>query len=165
MFGRILSAAALAALSATPALALSCAYPTVAGAYLNAADSPADYVIGVGRLSFTGPSDPPHGPTMQGGDPNQMIGFTQPAQFDGELFTGTDFDSSRVLPVTIAVGCISAWCGSAAPVDYGLFFFRVAGGTYILDEGACPANTFPDAHPGMLLEVVDCHSGTCPGNW
>ncbi|MBF9044580.1 hypothetical protein HKCCE4037_14645 [Rhodobacterales bacterium HKCCE4037] len=155
----------LALLAAGPASALSCLAPSVAGAYQNAADSPADYVIGVGGLSLTGPSNPPEGAVAQGGDINQMVGYTQPAQFDGELFTGQAFDSARVLPVTVNVTCVSAWCGAANAVDYGLFFFRVENGNYILDENACPGNTFPDAHPGYLLEVIDCHNGSCPGNW
>lgn len=155
----------LAIAAAGPLNALSCGVPSVAGAYTQAAQSPADYVIGVGSLNLTGPSNPPEGAVAQGGDINEMVGYTQPAQFNGELFTGTGFNNSRVLPVTVNVTCIAAWCGSASPVEHGLFFFRVAGGAYVLDQDACPANTFSDAHPGMLLEVVDCHAGSCPGNW
>ncbi|MEX3017117.1 hypothetical protein [Gymnodinialimonas hymeniacidonis] len=155
----------LSVFAAGPAMALSCLQPTVAGAYTNAADSPADYVIGAGSLTLTGPSNPPHGLTMQGDDPNQMVGYTQPARFDGGLFTGADFNNQQTLSVTVDVTCIAAWCGAASPVDYGLLFFRVVNGTYILDEGACPANVFHDVHPGMLQEVIDCHQGTCPGFW
>ena len=151
--------------AAGPAMALSCAQATVAGAYTHAAQSPADYVIGVGSLSLTGPSNPPEGAVAQGGDINDMVGYTQPAQFAGELFTGQGFNNSTVLPVTVDVTCTIAWCGSAQSVDYGLHFFRVVNGAYILDEGACPANVFDNAHPGMLEEVVQCHAGSCPGNW
>lgn len=151
--------------AAGPASALSCLAPTVAGTYTNAAESPADYVIGAGSLALTGPSNPPQGTVAQGGDPNQMVGYTQPAQFDGGLFTGEDFDNQQVVDVTVDVTCVAAWCGAAAPVDYGLFFFRVVNGAYILDAGACPGTVFPDTHPGMLQEVIDCYQGTCPGHW
>jgi hypothetical protein len=155
----------LALAAAGPVNALSCIAPSVAQTYAFAAESPADYVIGVGSLSLTGPSNPPEGAVAEGGDINQMVGYTQPAQFDGELFTGTGFDNSRVLPVTVNVTCVAAWCGSASAVDYGLFFFRVADGAYVLDADACPGNTFTDAHPGLLREVVECHAGACPGQW
>jgi hypothetical protein len=155
----------VALVAAGPATALSCAQPTVANTYTYAAQSPADYVIGVGSLSLTGPSNPPEGAVAQGGDINDMVGYTQPAQFAGELFTGQGFDNSTVLSVTVNVSCIAAWCGSAQSVADGLHFFRVVNGAYILDEGACPGNVFHDAHPGMLEEVVQCYAGSCPGNW
>lgn len=154
-----------AMLAAGPASALSCIPATVSGAYSHAAESPEDYVIGVGSLLLTGPSNPPEGAVAQGGDINQMVGYTQPAQFDGGLFTGGGFDNERILPVTIDVTCVAAWCGGAGQVDYGMFFLRVVNGAYILDAPACGGSVFHDAHPGMLDEVVLCHAGTCPGNW
>lgn len=154
----------IAALVATgPASALSCAVPTVAGAYTAAAQSPADYVIAVGSLQLTGPSTPPEGAVAQGGDINQMIGYTQPAQFRGEVFTGRAFDAPRDVPVTVDVTCIAAWCGVARDVADALFFFRVERGAYVLTESACPGFVFDQAHPGMLDEVINCHQGHCPG--
>lgn len=154
-----------AIVAAGPASALSCAYPTVESAYLQAAESPVDYVIAVGQLSLTGQSNPPEGAVAQGGDINQMVGYTQPARFSGDFFTGSDFDSTRTVPVTVDVTCISAWCGQAREVDYGLFFFSVSNGNYVLTESACPGDAFPDAHPGMLEEVITCHQGSCNGAW
>lgn len=154
-----------AVVAAGPASALSCAYPTVESAYLQAAESPVDYVIGVGQLTLTGQSTPPEGATALNGDINQMVGYTQPAFFYGEFFTGSGFDASRQVPVTVDVTCIAAWCGAAQEVDYGMFFLRVENGNYVLQENACVGLRFSDAHPGMLEEVLSCHQGTCNGAW
>ncbi len=156
---------AIAIAAAGPASALSCLQPTVAGTYTNAAESPADYVIGAGSLVLTGPSDPPGGAAPLAGAPQVMVGFTQPAQFAGGLFNGSNFNNQSTVPVTVDVTCTASWCGGASNVDYGLFFFRVVNGAYVLDSGACPGNVFHDTHPGMLEEVIRCHSGSCPGNW
>ncbi|GAB5447011.1 hypothetical protein [Gymnodinialimonas sp.] len=154
-----------ALLAAGPASALSCAVPTVAGAYTAAAQSPADYVIAVGSLRLTGPSNPPQGAVAQGGDINQMVGYTQPARFQGEFFTGRDFDASRDVPITVDVTCVAAWCGSAQDIPDALFFFRVDNGAYVLTANACPGFVFDLAHPGMLEEVINCHLSSCPGAW
>ncbi|OAN78993.1 hypothetical protein A8B78_01125 [Jannaschia sp. EhC01] len=154
-----------AIIAAGPAAALSCAVPTVAGAYTAAAQSPAAYVIAVGSLRLTGPSNPPQGAVAQGGDINRMVGYTQPARFEGEFFTGSDFDASRDVPMTVDVTCVAAWCGAARDVSDALFFFRVVNGGYVLTENACPGFVFDQAHPGMLEEVINCHQGTCPGAW
>ncbi|MEJ6391117.1 hypothetical protein [Gymnodinialimonas ulvae] len=158
-------AVVLALAAAGPVNALSCIAPSVAQTYTFAAESPENYVIGVGSLNLIGPSNPPEGAVAQGGDINQMVGYTQPAQFDGALFTGATFDNTRVLPVTVNVTCVAAWCGAAQDVNYGMFFFRQVNGGYVLDEEACPGNVFADAHPGLLQEVIACHQGTCPGAW
>ncbi|WP_341863348.1 hypothetical protein [Gymnodinialimonas sp. 57CJ19] len=161
-FGAALVAATL---NAVPASALSCVNPSVASTYQRAAESPIDYVIGVGQLTLTGQSTPPEGAVAQGGDINQMVGYTQPARFVGEFFTGSGFDSSRDVPVTVDVTCAAAWCGQASDVAYGLIFFSVEDGTYTLTENACPWDVFHDAHPGMLAEVMSCHQGACAGAW
>lgn len=156
---------AAALIAAGPVSALSCLAPSVAGAYTQAAESPVDYVIGVGSLSLTGPSDPPEGAVARGGDINDMVGYSQPARFVGEFFTGDGFDSSQDIPVTVEVTCTVAWCGSAADVEYGLFFFQSEPRRIVLLENACPGFAFPDAHPGMLAEVISCHQGACAGAW
>ncbi|QXT39842.1 hypothetical protein [Gymnodinialimonas ceratoperidinii] len=155
----------LALAAAGPASALSCLAPSVEGTYRQAAESAEDFVIGVGSLSLAGPSDPPEGAVAQGGDINAMVGYTQPATFEGTFFTGSDFSNSRTVPVTVDVTCVAAWCGAASDVEYGLFFFRLDDGAYTLTENACPGFSFSDAHPGMLEEVISCHQGSCNGAW
>lgn len=156
------SAAFVACLvAAGPASALSCAVPSVEQAYRNADADPADYVIAVGSLALSGPSNPPQGAVALGGDINNMQGYTQPARFSGEFFTGVEFDSSRQVAVEVNVTCTIAWCGSARSVSDALFFFRVVGGSYVLDEDACPGTVFDQAHPGMLYQVSVCHNEGC----
>ncbi|MEJ6393399.1 hypothetical protein V8J82_09045 [Gymnodinialimonas sp. 2305UL16-5] len=155
-----------ALLAAGPASALSCLRPSVTNTYAAAAESPEDYVIGTGSLALLGPSDPPEGAVAQDGDRNQMAGYTQPASFNGQLFTGNAFDRDWIVNVTIHVNCVSAWCGSANEIDSGLFFFRQVDGAYVLDEGPCPRDVFIDPTPQMLEEVVACYnSGTCEMEW
>jgi hypothetical protein len=156
---------AVALVAAAPASALSCLAPSVEGTYRQAADSAEDYVIGVGSLSLVGPSSPPEGAVAQGGDINAMVGYTQPATFEGEFFTGREFSGFREVPVTVDVTCVAAWCGAASEIEHGLFFFRLDEGAYTLTENACPGFSFSDAHPGMLEEVISCHRGSCNGAW
>ncbi|ABD53300.1 hypothetical protein [Jannaschia sp. CCS1] len=156
------AAFALSVFAAGPAVALSCAVPSVADSYGGAAASATDYVIGVGALALTGQTNPPEGAVAQGGDINQMVGYTQPAQFTGGLFTGNGFGPSQHVNIEVNVTCIVAWCGQAAEVDNALFFFRATNAGYVLDEGACPGNVFYDPTPAQLQQVQQCYdSGTC----
>lgn len=149
---------AVTLIAAGPATALSCLQPTVASTYGAAADSPANYVVAVGSLSATGPSNPPQGAVAQGGDINQMVGYTQPAQFNGMAFTGEAFTSPLNTPVVADVTCSIAWCGSYGNQANALFFFRRdANGTHVLEINACPGNVFPNPTPAQLQQVTSCY--------
>lgn len=149
----------LALIAAGPASALSCAQASVAGTYGYAADSPADYVVAVGSLNATGLSNPPQGAVALGGDINQMVGYTQPAHFNGMAFTGEAFTSPLNTPIIADVTCTVAWCGSYSNEAYGLFFFRRdANGTHVLEIHACPGNVFPNPTPAQLQQVTSCYA-------
>ncbi|MBL4629138.1 MAG: hypothetical protein JKY00_14100 [Roseicyclus sp.] len=158
-------AAALAAalVAAGPASALSCLAPSVASTYGYAADSPANYVVAVGSLQATGPSNPPQGAVAQGGDINMMAGYTQVAQFSGMAFTGEAFTSPLTTRIVADVTCVAAWCGSYADEANALFFFRRDGdGTHVLEINACPGNVFSNPTPAQLQQVTQCYnSGDC----
>lgn len=150
-------------LAAGPAAALSCLQPTVEGAYRVAQDSPADYVIGIGSLTAAGPSNPPEGAVAVGGDINAMQGFTQPAVFNGSLFTGTGFNTPGNFAVTAEVTCVAAWCGSYSNASNALFFFRrEASGAHILELGACPGFVFDSPTQAQRQAVIACYqNGGC----
>lgn len=165
MTSRFLRAVAftLSLVAAGPAVALSCVAPSVAGSYGFADDSPENYVIAVGALTAVGPSVPPQGAVAQGGDINQMAGFTQQAHFSGMTFTGSGFNAPLDAQISADVTCVSAWCGSYVDQANALFFFRQdTNGTYVLSLHACPGNVFPNPTQAQLSQVSQCYnSGTC----
>lgn len=154
---------ALSLVAAGPAVALSCFAPSVQSTYGFAADSPANYVIAVGGMNATGPSNPPQGAVAQGGDINQMVGYTQQARFDGMIFTSSGFTQPWNQQILADVRCVSAWCGQYNDVADGLFFFRQNGdGSYVLEIDACPGNVFHNPTQRQLNQVQQCfNSGNC----
>lgn len=161
MIRKLAFAAALVA--AGPASALTCVAPSVAGAYGAADDSPQNYVIAIGSLVATGPSDPPEGAVARRGDLNRMTGYTQPAAFTGTLFSGAGFDLPGSFPVTADVTCVAAWCGSYADTPDAMFFFRrEADGSHVLEIGACPFFVFPNPTRAQRQTVISCYqNGGC----
>lgn len=154
---------ALALGAAGPASALSCLAPTVSGTYGYADASAENYVIAYGGITATGPSNPPQGAVAQGGDRNQMVGYTQPARFDGMVFTSSGFTQAWNQQIIADVTCVASWCGSYQDAEGALFFFRQGDdGTYWLDIGACPGNIFRNATQADLQQVSQCyHGGGC----
>lgn len=162
MTSRVFRAAALTlcVVAAGPAMALSCLAPSVAGTYRFAADSPENYVIAVGGINATGPSNPPEGAVALGGDINNMQGYTLPARFDGMIFTGSGFTQPWNQQIAVEVTCTIAWCGSYSDQADALFFFRQeANGAYTLEENACPGNVFPNPTGAQLRQVSQCYQG------
>lgn len=153
----------LSIVAAGPALALSCSAPSVAGAYGFASDSPDNYVIAVGGMNATGPSNPPQGAVALGGDINNMQGYTQQARFDGMLFTGNGFTQAWNQQILVEVSCSVAWCGQYNDHDDALYFFRQeANGSYTLQEDACPGNVFANPTNAELRQVSQCYqNGNC----
>lgn len=152
----------LALIAATPASALSCLQPSIETTFRFAADSPTNYSIAVGSLRATGASIPSEGAVARGGDINDMQGYVQPAQFEGQFFTGTDFSLDRSTPVTVEVTCLSAWCGSFSDVESGMFFFQLMpDGSYVLEAGPCGGTAFLDPNEHMLFVVQDCFDNGC----
>jgi hypothetical protein len=152
----------LALIAATPASALSCLQPSIENTYRFADESPTNYSIAVGSLRAVGASIPPEGAVAAGGDINDMRGYVQPAQFEGQFFTGTDFSLDRSVPVTVEVTCLSAWCGSFSDIESGLFFLEVADdGSYVLEAGPCGGNVFLDPNEHTLFVVQECFSNGC----
>ncbi|WP_224816820.1 hypothetical protein [Hasllibacter sp. MH4015] len=152
---------AIMVIAAGPAFALSCVRPSVEQSYRNADASPHDHSIAVGQLHLLAAPGPVTEGRPRGQGFQVPTGYTVPARFDGEFFDGNGFTLSRDVSVTVNVTCVSMWCGAAQDVDYGLFFFRIQNGNYVLDANACPGTVFDDAHPGMLSAVARCHHGGC----
>lgn len=154
---------ALSVVAAGPASALSCLAPSIMDTYAFAANSPDNYVLGVGSFDVVGQSTPPEGAVALDGDINNMQGYTQPGQFIGMQFTSWGFNQPWTEDVLVEVTCTVAWCGQAARVDNGLFFFRQnADGTYALEMGPCPGNVFHNPTGNDLRQVRDCHNdGNC----
>jgi len=152
----------LCLLAAGPVTALSCVAPTIESTYRFAADSPANYSIAVGSLRAAGASIPPDGAVARGGDINDMQGYVQPARFEGQFFSGTDFSLDSATPVTVQVSCLSAWCGGFSDVESGLFFFeRLDDGSYVLEAGPCGGTVFLDPNEAMLSQVQACYDSGC----
>lgn len=147
--------------AATPASALRCIAPSVSESYRAAAESPEDYIIGLGYFTQTGLPVPPRGDDE---DINDRQSYSVEGRFIGDLFDGQGFSLDADFAVTVEVACLGPWCGSHGNAEHALFFFRqMADGSRLLEAGLCPLWMFVDPSPDMVSEVLACHAGSCGG--
>jgi hypothetical protein len=143
---------ALCLFAAGPAAALSCLRPDVGTSFEMADARPESFVIGLGSLSRTG-QNVRNGPATN--DPNDLVGYSFPARFEGHLATSSGFNAARSLDVTVEVNCSGAWCGGESLDEHGLYFLRRDGESdYALEADPCGGTFFHDPEQSELREVV-----------
>ena len=148
-------AIAWAALSASPAAALSCLPWGPADAYLQAAQSESVFNIVAGRLRF----DKSLLPKSHAEDPNDTPPLTRiPAQLSGKMLEGKYFSKRINAPAVLEVECLGPWCGSMAPGEALLFFAEQRGSDLVIRAAACGGFAFADTS-GVRRQVIDCHRG------
>ncbi len=131
-----------AVLAAGPAAALSCIAPTIPDTFAVADESAYAFVPALGTLQRTG-QNVPDGPDT--GDPNDLVGYSFDARFQGSFAGRDSFGAERTEAVTVEVQCVAAWCGGEPPTSHMLYFFRVdPDGSYVFESTVCPLYAFPD---------------------
>ncbi|OED46449.1 hypothetical protein AB838_20845 [Rhodobacteraceae bacterium (ex Bugula neritina AB1)] len=149
------AAAGVLAVSAAPALALSCRPLEATDAYLAAAKSESVYNIIAGEVQF----DKARLPVSHAEDPNDTPPLTRiPARLTGKMLDGRYFSQRVNVPVVLEVECLGPWCAGIEPGSDYMFFAQQQGGALVIRVNACPGFVFPDT-PQVRKQVIDCHRG------
>ena len=144
--------AALALTLPTQAVALSCARPDVAQTFLKADEANDIYVVLLGTVDYDTARLP-----ARDGRPAEAIDL--PARLQARAITRTGFSAWIDRDITLAVDCISAWCGAVPKGRQMLMFLRKTDGSFTLDAGPCPQFFFPDPKGTDIAKVRECLSG------
>ena len=147
-----LTSLALLAVTAGPALSLSCMKPDPARSYTQAAEAEEAYLVVHGKLSH----NPDAVPERKSGE--QPISF--PATLTGAFLQADGFHGAFAAPLTVTVDCAMTWCGEApeSSVDVLAYLQETPTG-YALTLGPCGGWMFTDPTTEDLDRVVSCHTG------
>ncbi|WP_341368454.1 hypothetical protein [Yoonia sp. BS5-3] len=137
--------AALLAMIAGQAHALSCRRPDPIDTFKQVAAAPESYFVLYGELTFDGPV--PASPA------------TIPAQFRGKGLTREGFTSDYVSPVNLQIECVASWCGSARSGGDALYFVQATEPPVTMVAGACGGMIFPDPSQAVLDMLTSCMQG------
>lgn len=147
---------ALVALSAGPALALSCLPADPAADFLAADASEDTWVIVEGELSFNTALLPKRDLLN-----NDAKDVDIPARFRGNALSRGGFDRTFITPITLRLTCAGPWCGGAAPGSLVAFLKREADG-YVLIADPCGTRVYPEASPEVRNRLTQCiRGGVC----
>lgn len=149
-----LRALVLLALTASPALALSCLPYSPEQAFLDAEASVDRYVVVHGQLEFN-PADLPQ--VDYGGHPWPDNFFN--ATLTGFSLTGAGFDARFVRRIRVNARCFGQWCGQAVPGSDVLAFLRKEPGGYLLELLPCGGMAFADPSEAVLNTIHECLLG------
>ena len=153
---RTLAPAALAALLAGPALALSCMAPDAPRSYQQADAAEERYLVVHGTLTFDDTRLPKTDLQDQGSIPEST---PLPAQLTGMSLSAEGFTTPFDKPLTLDVRCFGPWCagGTSGIEVLGFVELRESGPVLTLDP--CSSMTIPDPSEQMLNQVIGCMKG------
>ncbi|PIV72824.1 MAG: hypothetical protein COW55_15475 [Rhodobacteraceae bacterium CG17_big_fil_post_rev_8_21_14_2_50_65_11] len=141
-------------LAASPVHALRCAPPDAAAMYRHAAASEHRHVIVRGAFLRDGPDRPL--PVETEGD--TPVPYFFDALFYGDIASRVGFHTPAELEVTVAVACMSIWCGT--PPEDGqevLAFLRIDDNRdYYLEVEPCPTTLMSAPTRDDLEQITDC---------
>jgi len=143
------------ALSATPALALSCMPYFPEQAFLDAQASSDRYVIVHGRLDFN-PADLPQVDFNHQEDvrPDNMFGAT----LTGFSLTGSGYNARFVREIRVNAQCFGPWCAAIQSGEDYLVFLKKQDG-YLLEINPCGGMAFAQPSERILRRIHGCLLG------
>lgn len=141
-----------------PALALSCAEPSIARGFHAASAAPQTYVVVRGQLSFD-EGELPKGMT----DPAPPKQTEIPARITGKSLSMAGFIHHFDREITLEVLCFGPWCGGAVDGMDVLAFVEKADGRYTMSIDPCGGFVFPNPSPDQISAIQQCFRGeSCP---
>lgn len=140
--------AALAALTAGPALALSCLEPSVARSFEEARAAEEVYAVVLGRFEFDRADLSSKGATI-------------PAIFDGRVLGPDGFVAEARRSVLLEVTCAMSWCGQIEPGAETLAFIEQGEDGLKVDVAPCPQWVFQGPSPEQIEVARSCMTGSC----
>lgn len=137
-----------------PALALSCAEPSVARGFHAASAAPETYVVVHGRLSFD-EGALPKGMT----DPAPPKQTKLPARITGTSLSMAGFIHHFDREITLEVLCFGPWCGGAVDGMGVLAFVEKADGRYTMTIDPCGGFVYPNPSEDQINTIQQCFRG------
>ena len=150
--------AAVFALVAHPALALSCLPHGITDSWLQASAAPEPYVIVAGRFQpQTGATPfPPADGSATGPDLPQSRDLVTP--FEGQRWTGTGFGPVQQGTARLTLDCLAHWCGTLPEGPWIAFLRQDADGQLWTRLGPCDGLVHADT-PGNRAAIARCAAG------
>lgn len=150
--------AALFAVVAQPALALSCLPYGVQDTWLDATAASERYIVVAGAFELTATTSPR--PAPKPGE--SLIGMPQAqtysASFTGQALSGATFSHSVSGKATVSVNCVAQWCGNLPAAPWIAFLREDGQGGYETEIGPCASKVYADT-PSTRGAVTSCASG------
>ncbi len=155
---RLLAITCLLALTAGPALALSCARPTIEGNFLEHSQAKERYILVFGYLTNRRNVVP--GPEREGVVGGRSENFT--ATFIGHQGTRAGFDRPIKTTVAISTTCAGAWCGSVAMDAMMMTFLETTPYGHRMTIGPCSGSEFLTPTKDQKRRMLQClRGGVC----
>lgn len=148
--------AAMIALIAGQASALSCMRPDPVSAYQQAADAQGVYYVLYGALDFDAIELP------KGVENNPRAPAPISAMFHGNGLSPEGFNLRFDQPVTVQPICAGPWCGQVAPHTAAIVFVQALDDHLLLEVGPCGGQVFEQPSQADLDAMVQCANGNCP---
>ena len=148
--------------AASSAFALSCARPSIEGAYDGWDRAPERYYVVSGTLTPVAPLPPI--PSFGAANQGQTGPIRGVYRIQGEVL-GPNYTSPINHIVWVRVGCAGPWCGQfpSAGTSGVMGFKQLPDNTLELGVGACPGSIFNDADGSAKRTVQRCMAqGGCP---
>jgi len=144
--------AAILALLAGQAQALSCVPPDVRWSYMHAQESEELYFVLRGRFDFEDYTLPEYT------DFQEDRSVSVPARFDGNFLTKRGFIAPRREEVTLIINCVGPWCGGAqSGTEYVAFAKETPSGLEVEVNACSWALLWPT--PEQEAQLIDCVNG------
>lgn len=151
--------AALLALFAGQADALSCMRPDIARDYERAASAEEIYHAVTGVLDF----DPATLPVVDYDNQQDTPPETDiPARLTGRTLTSSGFTAEFERDITLRVHCFGPWCASPQPGTPYLTFVESTRQGLVMHVDPCGGLSHPNPSAELEARVVACSKGDCP---
>ncbi|MEP1519226.1 hypothetical protein [Ascidiaceihabitans sp.] len=140
-----------------PAMALSCARPSVERSYGQAAKADESYVVVKGRLTFDESKLPKANTQTQTAPKRTVI----KARFQGHALSGADFSTSFNAALNYEVRCLVVWCGGGQSGEEIIAFVQKTPSGYTLEMGPCGGWAFPATRKNTMAVLSCARGSTC----
>ena len=146
----------VAALTAGPALALSCLASDVVRTYQQAAEADETYIVVYGALSFDEDKLPIVDYSNQMDTPPDTL---IPARINGKSLTLGGFNADFDRPITLNAKCFGPWCAMPSSGTPYLAFLERTDEGYLLALDPCGGNGFYQPSEAIRNKVAVCFQG------
>lgn len=148
--------AAIFALLAGEAGALSCLRPDVVSSFQRADEQPETVYLLRGFLTFDEGLLPQTDMLNQEQSPDPIS-----ARFDGHALGDDGFTIPYARELTLQPLCFGPWCGRAHSGEDALIFATAMGDELIVEANPCGGTIFYDVTEEMVRQVTSCMAGDC----